>query len=98
MAGSSPAMTMRPRAPYSIATFDGPEEAPASSHCKFRQCRQSKRAADRSAALAQFVSGRSLLQVAHRRQVEGQLGDTGRAAPIGADAGRIDRGNIRAQV
>src|SRR5436305_14688964 len=40
-------------------------------------------------------SGRNLLQVAHRRQIKGQLGDTRRAAPVGSDASRVDRSNIR---
>ena len=53
---------------------------------------QTKRAADRSAALPQ--AWRSLLQVGHRRQVGRQLGDTGRTAPAGAEATRVDRGDV----
>src|SRR6476661_6305405 len=53
-----------------------------------------KRAAGCPAALvklfAKAVSKRNLLEVGHRRQVEREFGDTGGAAPVGADAGRVD--------
>ena len=61
---------------------------PLSTRC--HRDAQNKRAADCSAALVSRL-GKNLLQVGHRRQVERQLGDTGRAAPVGAGAARVDR-------
>ena len=52
---------------------------------------QKKGAADRSAAPG--LREKILLQVGHRGQVSRELDDAGRAAPVGAEATRVDRGD-----
>src|SRR5260370_39294207 len=40
------------------------------------------------------ISGESLLQIGHRRQVGRELDDTGRAAPVRPKAAGVDRGYV----